>query len=123
MKNTMVPHTPVIVWSFPFLVSYVQLVTQQYKSITLWKHLCNQGSHYEKCGWFAWDNFCYAKETIACNHQIMLFTISKDERNTEEDSDKSLKNALDVLRYAKRAEATSNSEIIKPVALAVIELR
>jgi len=39
---------------------------------------------------------------------------------------KSLKNALNLLRYAKRhlrAEATSNSEKIKPVALAVIELR
>ena len=37
-----------------------------------------------------------------------------------------MKNALYVLRYAKRrlsAEATSNSEKIKPVALAFIELR
>ena len=37
-----------------------------------------------------------------------------------------MKNALYVLLYAKgtcRVEATSNSEKIKPVALAVIELR
>ena len=38
-----------------------------------------------------------------------------------------MKNALYVLQYAKRgtsrAEATSNSEIIKPVALVVIVLR
>ena len=37
-----------------------------------------------------------------------------------------MKNALYVLRYAKRhlsAEVTSNSEKIKPVALAIIKLR
>ena len=35
-----------------------------------------------------------------------------------------MKNALFVLRYAKRhlSEATSNSEKIKPIALAIIEL-
>jgi len=32
----------------PFLVSYVRLVTQQFKS----KHLCNKSSHYEKYGRF-----------------------------------------------------------------------
>ena len=58
-------------------------------------------------------------------NKLMLFTVSKDEWNTKEDTGKSLKNALHVQRYAKgtsRAEATSNSEKIKPVALAVIEL-
>ena len=56
----------------------------------------------------------------------MLFTISKDEWNTKKDTGKSLKNAKLVLQYAKGtswAEATSNSEKIKPVALAIIELR
>jgi len=51
--------------------------------------------------------------------KLMQFTVSKDEWNTKEDSGKSLKNTLDILRY----EATSNSEKIKPVALAVIEVR
>jgi len=32
----------------------------------------------------------------------MLFTVSKDEWNTKEDTGKSLKNALHVLRCAKR---------------------
>jgi len=32
----------------------------------------------------------------------MLFTVSKNEWNTKEDTGKSLKNALDVLQYAKR---------------------
>jgi len=49
--------------------------------------------------------------------KLMLFSVSKDEWNTKEDS---LKNALDILWYA--AEATLNSEKIKPVALAVIKL-
>ena len=55
------------------------------------------------------------------------FAVSKDEWDTKEDTGKSMKNVLYVLRYAKRhrlgqsAEVTSNSEKIKPVALAVIE--
>ena len=32
----------------------------------------------------------------------MLFIVRKDEWNTKEDTGKSLKNALDVLQYAKR---------------------
>ena len=55
------------------------------------------------------------------------FTVSKDELNTKEDTGKSMKNALYVLRNmpkgTSRAKATSNSKKIKPVALAVIELR
>ena len=53
-----------------------------------------------------------------------LFTVSKNEWNTKEDTGKSLKNTLHV-RMPKGiswAEVTSNSEKIKPVALAVIEL-
>ena len=34
--------------------------------------------------------------------KLMLITVSKDEWNTKEDSGKSLKNALNVQRYAKR---------------------
>jgi len=48
----------------------------------------------------------------------MLFTASKDEWKTMEDTGKSMKNALDILQYAKRhllgAEVTLNSEKIKP---------
>jgi len=35
---------------------------------------------------------------------------------------KTMKNALHVQRYDKRAEATSNSEKIKPVAFTIVEL-
>ena len=58
------------------------------------------------------------------SHHV-LFVVSKDEWDTKEDNGKSMKNALYVLRYAKgtfQAEATSNTEKIKPVAIAVIEL-
>jgi len=48
------------------------------------------------------DNFRYAKEAITCNHQINAFIVSKDKWNTKEDTGKSLKNALDILQYAKR---------------------
>ena len=52
-----------------------------------------------------------------------LFAVSKDEWDTKEDTGMSMKKALHVLRYACRAEATSNSAKFKPVALAIIELR
>ena len=45
------------------------------------------------------DYFCYAKEATT---KSTLFTVSKDEQNTKEDTGKSMKNALHVLRYAKR---------------------
>jgi len=59
--------------------------------------------------------------------QSIPFTVSKDEWHAKKGTGKSMKNALHVLRYAKRrltsqAEAMSNSEKIKPTALAVIEL-
>ena len=50
--------------------------------------------------------------------KLTLFTVSKDEWNTNEDTGSSLKNAL----YVKGTEAMSNSEKIKPIALAVIGL-
>ena len=54
-----------------------------------------------------------------------LFTVSKDEWDTKEDTGKSMKNALYVLRYAKRhLSGRSDVEQWKnqAVALAVIEL-
>jgi len=64
------------------------------------KRLCIQSSHCEKYGQF---HITHAKEAITCNQQIStLFTVSEDEWNTKEDTGKSLKNALHVLRCAKR---------------------
>jgi len=52
-----------------------------------------------------------------------LFMVSKDEWDTKEVTGKSIKNVLHVQWYGKRAKATLNSEKIKPVALAIVELR
>jgi len=85
------------------------------------KPLCNHGSYYEKYGQFLITQSKPSPTTT----KLMLFTVSKAEWNTKEDTGKSLKNALYVLWYAKRHLSgwrTSNSEKIKPVALAVIEL-
>ena len=71
------------------------------------------------------DGFCYEEKSSRAITKSTLFTVSKDEWDTKEDTGKSMKNALYILRYAKgtcRAEVTSNSEKIKPVALAVIKL-
>jgi len=52
-----------------------------------------------------------------------LFVVNKDEWDTKEDHDKSMKNALHVTEVCtSSAEATLNSEKIKPIALAIVEL-
>jgi len=45
------------------------------------------------------DDFRYAKEAIMCTTKWTPFGVSKDEWNIKEDT---MKNALYVLRYAKR---------------------
>ena len=71
------------------------------------------------------DNFCYKGKPSCATTKSTLFAVSKDEWDTKEDTGKSIKNALYVLGYKGtcRAEVMSNSEKIKPVALAVIKLR
>ena len=61
------------------------------------KHLCNQNSHYEK-----YRRFPYEGKPSRATAKSTLFTVSKDEWDTKEDTGKSTKNALYVLRYAKR---------------------
>ena len=49
------------------------------------------------------NNFRYIRrEATMCHRQIDTFAISKDERDTKENTGKSVKNALYVLQYAKR---------------------
>ena len=57
-------------------------------------------------------------------HMQHHFRCQQDEWSTKEDIGKSMKNALYVLwcAGAKRDEVTSNSEKMKPVAIAVIKL-
>ena len=97
-----------------FAVSCVQPVTQQYESRTV-KTATMKNTNY----------FHYEGKPSRAIAKSTLFVVSKDEWDTKEDTGKSMKNAFYILRYAKRhfsAEATSNSEKIKPVAFIVIEL-
>ena len=71
------------------------------------------------------DDFHYKGKPSCATAKLTLFAVSKDEWDTKEDTDKSMKNALYVCGMPKgtfRDEATSNSEKIKPAAIAVIEL-
>ena len=70
-------------------------------------------------------NFRYEGKSSRATTKSTLLAVSKDEWDTKEDTGKSIKNTFYVLQHAKgtsRAKATSNSEKIKPVALAIIEL-
>ena len=48
------------------------------------------------------DNFRYEGKPSRAIAKLTLFAVSKDEWDTKEDTGKSMKNALYVLRYAKR---------------------
>ena len=48
------------------------------------------------------DDFRYEGKPSCATTKSTLFTVSKDEWDTKEDTGKSMKNALYVLRYAKR---------------------
>jgi len=66
------------------------------------------------------NDFCYAIMCLPI--KSTLFIVSKDEWDTKEGTDKSMKNALYAQWYGKGtswAEATLNIEKIKPVALAM----
>ena len=48
------------------------------------------------------DDFCYEGKPSHAITKSTLFAVSKDEWDTKEDTGKSMKNALYVLRYTKR---------------------
>jgi len=103
-----------------FVTSYVQPVMQQYESTTVKKNFCYQSSHYENYRRF---NGSHHVPTT----KLTLFVVNKDEWYTKEGCSKFMKNALFVQRYGKRhLLGWSNIEQqkkIKPVALAIVELR
>jgi len=51
--------------------------------------------------------------------KLTLFVVSKDEWDTKEGTDKSIKSNS---RASSQAEATSSSEKIKPISFAIVEL-
>ena len=58
------------------------------------------------------DDFCYEGKPSHAKAKSTPFAVSKDERDTKEDTGESMKNALYLLRYAKRHLLTSDSEKI-----------
>ena len=48
------------------------------------------------------DDFCYEGKPSCATAKLTVFAVSKDEWDTKEDTGKSMKNALYVLRHAKR---------------------
>jgi len=81
------------------------------------KHVYDKSSYYEKYGQF----LIMQRKPSCATTKSTLFTVSKDKWNTKEDTSKSLKNALHVLRAPLQLKQI-RTEKIKPVALAVIEL-
>ena len=63
------------------------------------KHLYNQIATMKNM-----DNFCYNGKPSHATAKSTLFAVSKDEWDTKEDTGKSMKNVLYVLRYAKRSK-------------------
>ena len=49
------------------------------------------------------NDFCYKGKPSCAIAKLTLFAVSKDEWDTKEDTGKYMKNALYVLRYAKKA--------------------
>ena len=68
------------------------------------------------------NDFHFEGKPSHATAKLTPFAVSKDEWHTKEETGKSMKNVLYVPKGTSWAEATSNSEKIKPVALAVIEL-
>ena len=63
-----------------------------------------------------YGRFCYEGKPSCAIAKSTLFAVSKDEWDTKEDSGKAMKNELYILQGTCRAEATSTSEKIKPIA-------
>ena len=66
------------------------------KNCSITQHLCNQSSHYEKY------DFLYEGKPSRATTKSTPFAVNKDEWDTKENTGKSMKNALYILRYAKR---------------------
>ena len=115
------PQLPINVWKvkYPlhFIFSYVQPVTQQSRTVEKAPKCPLQKNT---------GNFHYEWKPSRATTKSTSFTVNKDEWDTKEDTGKSMKNALYVLRYAKRAciRLKPHQTVKKvPVALAVIQLR
>jgi len=122
MKNTMVPHTPVIVWNWSIHYPSLSAVFDSLHSSTnqelFEKHLCNKSSCYEKYGRF----LVMQRKPSRATTKLTLFTVSKAQRRTLVIPWRIHCTYSNMPKGTSRAEATSNREKIKLVALAIIKL-
>jgi len=66
-----VPCSSITLWKVKYLLRFfVNLLHSNMSQDLVEKHLCNQGSHYEKIQMIS---ITHAKEAITCNHQIDTF--------------------------------------------------
>ena len=81
-----------------FIVGYVHPITQQYES-----RAARKAPLLSKIATMInTDDFRYEGKPSHAIAKSTLLTVSKDEWDTKEDTGKSMKNALYILRYAKR---------------------
>jgi len=112
----MVPHASIISESEVSITVFCLLCLPRYTAgKNVCSHICNQSSHYEKHDGAACHSY-YLKLKYplpflsamfdllhsSTNQELFEKHLCKNEWNTKEDTVKSLKNALHVLRYAKR---------------------
>ena len=98
MKNTMVPRPPIFSEtevSIP-IAFFCQLCLIRYTAVRIKK--CSKSTSVIKIVTMKNTDDCSLHATT----KLTLFTVSKDEWNSKEDTGKSLKNALHVLQCAKR---------------------
>jgi len=117
----MAPYAPVIIWKVKyqrcFNASYVQLIIQQYESTTVWKESLQSKYPLWKLLHYEWKSLHYEWKP---SHTYRINTF-KDEWNTKEGTDKSIKNTLYVQQYGKRhllGWTNFEQQKIKPIALA-----
>jgi len=101
-NNMMVLCAPVIVWNWsihcPSLPAMFGPLHISLNQELFEKHLCNKSSCYERYRWF----LVTQRKPSRVTTKLTPFNVSKDKWKTKEDTGKSLKNALHILRYAKR---------------------
>jgi len=120
-KNMMVPHAPVIVWNWsihcPSLSAMFDSLHSSTNQELFEKHLC-KSSHYEKYGRFLLTQ----RKPSHATTELML-PLSAKMKGTQRVSPWRMHcTYCGMPKGTSRVEATSNSEKIKPVALAVIKL-
>ena len=83
------------------------------------KHLCIKSSHYEKHRQF----LAMQRKPSRATTKSTLFTVSKDEWNTKENTGKSLKNDMHVLQYTKRHTRNGcDGKLIAKILIATIQV-